>query len=200
MIPARRRTPPSRAAFATLVVLAGATAAMAAEGGHGESHAPDGAAWMTLGFSAVNFTIFALLIYRFGWPGVREFLAGRRNDVAAAMAAAEAARQEAEAIRREYAEKEAGLEETRRRMLEEIRLGAAADRDRLIHEAQAAAERLRADAERQAEHDLARARRELRAEAARLAAELAEKEVRAKLTDTDRSRLLQEFVEGVARQ
>ncbi len=200
MTPARQRLPLASSACAALLVFAGAAAAVASEGGHGEAHGPDGAAWLTLGFSAVNFTIFALLIYRFGWPGVRDFLSGRRDEVAAAMAAAETARREADAIRREYAEKEAGLEETRRRMLEEIRLGAAADRDRLLREAQDAAERLRVDAERQAEHDLARARRELRAEAARLAAELAEKEVRAKLTDADRSRLLQEFVEGVARQ
>lgn len=197
MIRGRRRLVPAATLLASLVAV---TAAHAVEGGHGEAHGGDGAAWLTLAFSAVNFAIFAFLIQRYAWPAVREFLANRHDEVATAMAAAETARREADAIRREYAEKEAGLEETRRHMLEEIRLTAAADCERLMNEAQAAAERLRADAERQAEHDLARARRELRAEAARLAAELAEKEVRAKLTDADRSRLLKEFVEGVARQ
>jgi F-type H+-transporting ATPase subunit b len=85
-------------------------------------------------------------------------------------------------------------------MLEEIRQGAASDREKMLVDAKAAAERLRAEAERQAEHDLARARRELRAEAAKLAAELAEKDVRSRLSDSDRARLVSEFVEGVARQ
>jgi len=188
------------------LVLVNVAVAFASEAAHGgapgaEAHqGPDSAAWLTLGFSFVNFTIFVILIRKYAWPAISSSLSSRRREVADAMAAAEQARQEAEAIRRDYAGKEAALDETRRRMLEELRLGAVADRDKLLKEAEAAARRMRADAERQAEHDLARARRELRAEAARLAAELAEKEVRAKLTDADRARLVREFVEGVARQ
>jgi F-type H+-transporting ATPase subunit b len=177
-----------------------ATAALAAEGGHGSDGAHSQAAWLTLLFSAVNFSIFVFLLTRYAWPALRDFLVKRRHEVAEAMAAAERAREEAEAIRREFAAKEAALEETRRRMLEEIRQGADADRARSLREAQEAGERLRAEAARQAEHDLARARRELRAEAARLAAEIAEKEVRSRLNDADRSRLVREFVEGVSKQ
>jgi F-type H+-transporting ATPase subunit b len=187
---------------ATFAVLAVRTAAFASENAHGGEggHGPDSAAWLTLGFAFFNFTLFVLLLLKYAWPAVRDFLASRHQEVAEAMAAAEEARKETEAIRAEFAQKEAALEETRRRMIEEIRQGAAADREKALREARAAAERLRADAERQAEHDLARARRELRAEAARLAADLAEKEVRVRITDADRSRLVREFVEGVARQ
>lgn len=187
---------------ATFAVLAVRTAAFASESAHGGegAHGPDSAAWLTLGFAFFNFTLFVLLLLKYAWPAVRDFLASRHQEVADAMAAAEEARKETEAIRAEFAQKEAALEETRRRMIEEIRQGAASDREKALREAQAAAERLRADAERQAEHDLARARRELRAEAARLAADLAEKEVRVRITDADRSRLVREFVEGVARQ
>jgi len=193
------------AGVAAVVALSSVAGVLASEGAQGASpgeqaaHGPDSAAWLTLGFSFVNFTIFAFLIHRYAWPAVCSFLSIRRKEVVDAMAAAEKARQEAETIRRDCAQKEAALEETRRRMLEELRLGAAADREKLLQEAGAAAQRLRAEAERQAEHDLARARRELRAEAARLAAELAEREVRARLTDADRARLVREFVEGVAK-
>jgi F-type H+-transporting ATPase subunit b len=189
---------------ATFVVAVNATFALAEtahEAGHDEAHGGghDGAAWTTLAFTFVNFSIFLFLLNKYAWPAVKTALSSRRREVADAMAAAEQARLEAEAIRRDYAQKEAALEETRRRMLEEISRGAEADRAKLMKEAEAAAERMRADAERQAEHDLARARRELRAEAARLAADLAEKEVRSKLTDADRARLVREFVEGAAR-
>jgi len=190
-----------RLCTASIVLFGNAALAMASEPAHGSdaAHGPDSAAWLTLLFSFVNFSIFVVLLRKYAWPAIQSFLSGRRKEVADAMAAAEQARLEADAIRRDFAEKEAALGETRRRMLEELRQGAAADREKLLAEAQAAAQRLRAEAERQAEHDLARARRELRAEAARLAADLAEKEVRAKLTDSDRSRLVREFVEGVAR-
>ena len=177
-----------------------AVSAAASEAGHEAAHGPTPEAWMGLMFSFLNFAIFAFLIYRYAWPAVRDFLSSRRMEVVDAMALAEQARAETEAIRAEYASKEAALEETRRHMLDEIRQGAASDREKLLREAEAAAKRLREDAERQAEHDLARARRELRAEAAKLAAELAEKEVRARLSDGDRARLVSEFVEGVAAQ
>jgi F-type H+-transporting ATPase subunit b len=188
-------------ALSALALLAATTASVASEAAHGgeAAHGPDAAAWMSLGFAFFNFSLFVFLLFRYAWPAVKDFLASRHKEVAAAMAAAEEARKETEAIRSEFAKKEAALEETRRRLIEDIRQGAAADREKALQEAKAAAERLRADAERQAEHDMARARRELRAEAARLAAELAEKEVRRRLTDTDRSRLVREFVEGVAR-
>lgn len=200
----RVRTNLRLAAVTAYVVATSAAVAVASEAGHEAAHAAegdhgDGGAFLALVFSFVNFSIFLFLLKKYAWPAVRDFLATRRSEIADAMAAAEQARAEAEAIRRDYASKEAALEETRRRMLEEIRAGAAADRERLLRDAQAAAERLRADAERQAEYDLARARRELRAEAARLAAELAEQEVRTKLTDADRARLVREFVEGAAR-
>lgn len=195
----RRHRAAMQAALAVALVLGTRALALASDphGGDGGHHRPDLAAWMTLLFSFVNFSIFLYLIRRFAWPAARDYLATRHREVADAMAVAEQARAEAEAIRAEFAEKEAALEETRRHMLEELRLGAQADREKLIEDARNAAERLRAEAERQAEFDLARARRELRVEAARLAAELAEKEVQARLTEADRSRLVREFVEGV---
>lgn len=187
-----------RACVTTLLVMQAVTS-VASEAAHHEGGS-ESAAWVTLGFSFVNFLIFAILMRKYAWPAVRDFLSSRRKEVAEAMAAAEQARREAEAIRAEYSAKEAALEETRRRMLEEIREGAALDREKSLREATAAAERLRADAERQAEHDLARARRELRAEAARLAAKLAEKDVEARLTEADRARLVREFVDEVSAQ
>ena len=185
-------------ALAVALIAAADVAAAAAEGGHAPHEDPG--AWVTLAFTTINFLVFAFLMYRYAWPALRDFLAGRSDEVASAMAAAEEARREAEAIRAEYAVKEAALEETRQRMLEEIRQNAAADREKALQAAREAADRLRADAERQAEHDLARARRELRAEAAKLAAEIAEKDVQARMSEADRARLVREFVEGVARQ
>lgn len=189
-----------RRSVAVSVFVLAAGIAGAAETAHGTEAGHDNAALLSLVFSFFNFSVFVFLLYKYAWPALRDFLSSRRKEVADAMAAAEQARQEAEAIRREFTIKEAALDETRRRLLEEIRQGAAVDRERALKDAKAAADRLRAEAERQAEHDLARARRELRAEAAKLAAGLAEAEVRARLTEADRARLVRDFVEGVAKQ
>lgn len=167
-----------------------------------EGHATEGHQsrdWGGLAFAVINFSLFLMVLRRFAWPAVKDFLQGRRSEIAEAMSVAARAIAEAEEIRREYAAKEAALGETCRKMVEEIREGAALDRQRALAAASAAAERLKADSERQAASELARARRELRAEAARLATELAEVEIRKKLTAQDRSRLLDEFVAGVSR-
>lgn len=176
--------------------------AMASTAPH-QTAAPGAAAhqsadWGGLALAFINFSLFLMVLRRFAWPALRDFLHGRRREIAEAMSVAARAMAEAEAIRSEYAAKEAALEETRRRMVEDIREGAAADRQNALAAAAKAAERLKADAERQAASELARARRELRAEAARLATQLAEVGIREKLDAADRSRLIQDFVAGVS--
>jgi len=187
------------AIVAAAVLLADAGQAFGAGGG-GHDGPPTVGAWVTLGFTFFNFFLFIWILRRFAWPPIVRFLANRHQDVKDAMAVAEKARAEAEEVKKEYALKEAALEGTRTRMIEEIRAAAVADRARALQEAEALAERLRSEVERQAGNELARARRELRAEAARLAAELAEKELRATMTAADRTRLVREFVEGVAQR
>ncbi len=194
-----RFAPTRKAMFAAALLLALTTVAIASEEAHGAAEGHDSAAWLTLGFAFFNFSLFVFLLRKFAWPPVKDYLISRRAEVEAAMAAARNAREEAEAVRREFAIKELALEETRRRMLEELRLGAESDRERALQDAETAAKRMKAEAEQQAQNELSRARRELRAEAARLAADLAERDVRAKLTDADRTRLVREFVERVAR-
>jgi F-type H+-transporting ATPase subunit b len=186
------------AAGTTVVLLSSVAGQAVAAGGGGHDGPPPVGAWITLGFTFFNFFLFIWILRRFAWPPVVRFLANRHQEVKDAMAVAEKARAEAEEVKREYALKEAALEETRARMIEEIRAAAVSDRAKALREAEAIAGRLRSEVERQAENELARARRELRAEAARLAAELAEKELRGTMTAADRTRLVREFVEGVA--
>ncbi len=154
--------------------------------------------WGGLAFAVVNFSLFLIVMHRFAWPALRDFLRGRRREITDAMTLAAQAMVEADEIRRASASKEAALDETRRRMVDDIREGAAADRQRALAAASEIAKRLKADAERQSVSELARARRELRIEAAGLAAKLAEVQLRDNLNAEDRSRLIKEFVVGVS--
>jgi F-type H+-transporting ATPase subunit b len=172
--------------------------AMAAEEGHQEAHG--GGGWIMLILTVANFAIFVGLMRHFASAPLRDYLRGRRQEVADAIAAADKAKAEADALKREYETKAAGLEQARKDLIDEIRSIANADRERALAAAREASDRLREDAERRARSELERARQELRAEAAILAAEIAAKRVGERLDEPRRRRLLDEFLGRVDRR
>ncbi len=181
-----------------IVTLLWASVAMAAGGGHdGETHHASGA-WLNLLFAGINFTLFVYLLRRFTRVPLSDFLGKRRKEMVEAMSKAVRAKEEADRIKTEYEAKAAALDETRQKLVDELRAIAVKDRDRMLAAAEAAGQRLREEAERTAQSDLERARRELRAEAARLAAELAARDIESRLTADDRRGLVHEFLEELA--
>ncbi|MFP6608966.1 MAG: ATP synthase F0 subunit B [Deltaproteobacteria bacterium] len=187
------------AVLAALIIVALGSAALAASGGHGDEHGGGSEKWTLLAFTVTNFLIFLFLMRRFTGKPLRDFLLRRRQEVEEALGAASRAKAEAEAVKREYEEKEQRLGQHKQVILDEVRAIAEADGKRLRAAAEESAERMLADAERTAASDLERSKRELRAEAARLAAELARKRVRGEIDAATSRRLLDEFLEGVGR-
>jgi F-type H+-transporting ATPase subunit b len=185
--------------FLLLTAFVVALPAIASASGTAE-HAQGGptpAQWKLLAFTAANFAIFIYLMFRLARTPLRDFLSGRRRDVVAGMEEAARLKEEAERLKREYEAKSAALDQTRADLIAEVRAVAQASRERALAEAREAAERLRRDSDRTAQSDLERAREELRAEAARLAQGLAADELRSRLTEQDRQRLLSEFLTRV---
>jgi F-type H+-transporting ATPase subunit b len=182
-----------------LAILFAETALASSAGGHGDAHGPSSAQWTTLVFTVINFSIFVFLMFRFTKAPLVDFLTGRRRELVEAMSAAARAKEEAEQLKAEYEEKSAQLEETRRTLIEEFKEMAAKDRERILEEAAASTARMLRDVKLRADNELDQAKRELRAETARLAAEMAEAEIRGKLDPAVRGRLLGEFLEGVTR-
>jgi F-type H+-transporting ATPase subunit b len=186
-----------------LVLVAGvfvpALAVASAGAPHGEHGAPSAAQWKLLAFTATNFILFASLMVWLGRKPLRDFLVNRRKQLAQGMEEAARLKADAERLKREYEQKAAALDKMRDELVGEIRAIAQADRETSLAAAKQASERMRLDAERTAQSDLERARQDLRAEAARLAQELARDEVKRRLTDQDRKRLLNEFLESVSK-
>jgi F-type H+-transporting ATPase subunit b len=176
-----------------------ALAAAATGEHHGEHGAPTSAQWQLLGFTVANFVIFVALMVWLGRKPLRDFLLNRRRQLVDSMEEAARLKADAERLKREYERKAAALDKMRDDLIAEVRAIAETDRLNAVASAEQAAQRMRLDAERTARSDLERARQELRAEAARLAEELAREEVRRRLTDQDRRRLLQEFLSRVGR-
>lgn len=174
-------------------LLAAPAVAIAAGGGEhgGEGHGGN-ALW-----HALNLILLVGVLVYVGRKPLQEFFSGRRREI-------ETNLQRSAAL---LAESESRLGEWNRRMqrldqeVEEIRQGAreraAAERDRILADAQVAAERVRRDAGAAIEQETRRARNELRQEATALALDLASDLLRQRMTAEDRARLVDEFIQKI---
>jgi F-type H+-transporting ATPase subunit b len=140
--------------------------------------------------------LLAVLIY-FARQPIREFFQDRRAQIQNDIHSAEELRRETEERHAKWNRRILELESD----LEEIRVDgrrrAEAERDRILAEARALAERIRSDATAAIDQELQRSREILREEAADLAVELARRLVRETVDDADRARLVDEFIERI---
>jgi F-type H+-transporting ATPase subunit b len=181
-----------RAAFAQALLLASAAPARAAgaEGGGG----PGDLLW-----PAVNLAILIAALVHFGRRPIRDFFAARHGRIRDDLDAAARSLAEAESRHAEWQRRLAELDREVQRVRERSRELAEAEREHLLAEASVAADRIRADARLALEQEVRRAREELRREAAELALELAAEKLRTRVSDADRSRLTDEFIETIER-
>jgi F-type H+-transporting ATPase subunit b len=181
------RSPLLAALVATLAPLA---ARAAEEGGHGASAA-------TVFWHAFNLLVLIGVLVYFGRGPIAAFLSARREQIeegieSAGRELAEAERRLATCEQRASA-LDAELAEIRR----VVRQQAESDRDRLLAEARATAERIQRDAVAAAEQELRHARERLRAETVDLAVKIAADTLRTHVTDGDRVRLVDDFVQRI---
>jgi F-type H+-transporting ATPase subunit b len=180
-------------AFALLAVALVPGSALA-ESGHGEGH---GSPW-TLIWQGVNVVILVGVLLHFGGPSIKAFFAGRRQDIATQIDRAAALLAEAEARVAEWNGRMARLDSEIAEIGRTTRERAEIERQRIVADATRSAERIRRDAGIAIEQETARARDQLRADATRLAVELAADLLRQHVTDADRNRLVDEFIQQIA--
>ncbi len=148
-------------------------------------------------WQAVNLAIILGALIYFARKPVTEFFSTRRAQITSDLESAASLLSEAETrnseIQRRLVDLESQLEEIR----ETTRRRAEEESERILAEANKTAARIQADATAAVEHELHRAQRALRAEAADLALELAGQLLREQVTDSDRERLLDEFITRV---
>jgi len=145
----------------------------------------------------VNLIILIAVVVHFARKPMRDYFAGRRSEIQSELKGAADQLAEAETTyakwQRRLIDLEAELEEIRTMS----RQRAEAERDKILSDARAAAERIRRDAAVAVEMELRRAREELRVEATQLAIELATEQLEREVTDADRDRLLDEFIDRI---
>ncbi|TFG93030.1 MAG: hypothetical protein E4H11_08730 [Myxococcales bacterium] len=179
-----------RSGLALLLVLVPVLPAAASEGGGGLGD---------LVWPVSNLVILIVALVYFGRRPIRDFLSARQDRIRDDLDAAASALAQAEARHSEWQRKLTQLDTEMARIREQARERAEAERKHILADASAAAERIRRDARSAADQELRRAREELRREAAELALELAAETLRARVNDSDRSRLVDDFIETIER-
>ncbi len=178
----------ARAGIAGVVVLIASSAVLASD--PAEAGSPvSGLLWQML-----NLAILLAVLAYFGRKPLGKFFAERGTRIRTNLEDAASLLAEAEAHYSQGQRKLIALDEELARIRTDGRRRAEQEREAIVAEAQAAADRIHRDAVATVEQELRRAKASLRAEAAVLATEIAEEILRDRLDEGDLDRLMDEFI------
>jgi len=176
------------------MVLVAGTVAYAAGGGGEEHHPLD---WKDFGYRMFNFIILAGFLWWLSAKKVKEFFAGRRNDIKESLNQAQAAKEEAERKYKEYVAKLEKATDEIDGIAEMIKVQGMAEKEKMIEEAKKAAVKIEEDTKARMEQEFSTARNQLRAEAAQLSIQLAEELLKRNITIQDHEKMVKEYMDKV---
>jgi F-type H+-transporting ATPase subunit b len=148
-------------------------------------------------FPILNFVLLIAVLVYFARKPALAFFGERRDRIQGDLRSAAELKKQAEERYAKWQRRLADLETELASIRETSRERATTEREHILADARASAERIRRDASTAIEQELRRARARLREEASDLAVELAAGILREQVTEADRDRLLDEFVARV---
>ena len=146
-----------------------------------------------LAINVVNILILFFVTRALLYKPVKKFLETRREKERKALADAEKAKADAEALRTEYEAALSGVESEKAEILSSARAEARQAALAIRSEADRGAERIRREAEAQAENTLKKAVEDARREAGDLAIDLSAKVLGREVTDEDNRAIIDSF-------
>ncbi|MGE5217434.1 MAG: hypothetical protein ACM3SP_10585 [Chloroflexota bacterium] len=150
-------------------------------------------------YPAINFAIYAAILYYFALPLVRSFLRSRREEIVQTIAQSTSKKQQAEAFVKEYKAKLAGVEQEAQTIQTSLLREGENEKARLLSETRTLAAKIQDDARFLADQEAKMARQKLREELADHAEAMAVELVRKNISAADQSRLAGEFIQGIGR-
>ena len=162
--------------------------------GDGGDHGPS---TTELIWQAVNLALLVGVIFAVARKPLQKYFSDRRSQIRGDIDEASDFLKESEARYSEWQGKLVDLETELEQIRTTSRRRAEEEGARILEEARAAAERIKQDAGAAVDQELRRAQNDLRDEAADLAVELAANLLRDRVGDSDRDRLLDEFISNV---
>lgn len=163
----------------------------------GGAHAFDGSVPPIVFHQLVNVVLFVLLLYVLLRKKVAEVFKGRSADFHSALTKAQAAKQDAEARKKEIQDRLNKLESTAAEGLQTARTEAEALRKKILADAEELTQNLRTEAQRTAQFEIERAKAELREELLTHSIQAAKKVLAENTNEADQKRLQSEFVEKI---
>lgn len=151
-----------------------------------------------LGYLVINFLVLAFLIHRLILRKLIQDNATRHDDIRRQVEAAAESLAEATSLVADYKSRIERVAQESQQILEQARRAAEADRLRLIGEAELEVERFKAGAMAAAQREVGQRRAELEAEVVDRAIARAGDLLRARFTDADQSRLVDDFAVELA--
>lgn len=180
-----------------LAILALAGLGFAAEGG-GEHHVDTAKQMKDFMWRCIDFVaLLGILVWAIKKADMKKSLANRRDGIEKALREAEEARAAAEKKFAEYNQKLATANKEIDELQAAIRREGALEKERIIAEAKASAEKIKEQAKVAADQEVLKARAELRAEATKLSIQLAEQTLKEKVRQDDQDRLVGEYLSKV---
>ncbi len=168
-----------------------------ASGGEGEHGAPPKGWVATDTYRVMNFSVLALALFFLLRKPVKQALNGRIQDIKDQLSDLETQKQTAEKQLADYNERLARLDHEAKEIMEAYIQQGHEAKARILKAAEASAEKLEEQAKRNIEHEFQKAKEELHAEILEKALGQAEVIVKAKITDDDQNRLVDEYLEKV---
>ncbi len=168
------------------------------EGGNGGEHAQVSKGWVaTDTYRVMNFTVLAVALFFLLRKPLVKGLGARTAGIRDQLSDLEARKKEAESQLAAYTEKLAELDQEAERLVAEyVRQGNEA-KERILLEAEQAAEKLEAQALRNIEHEFKTAKVKLQADILEKALVKAEEIIQERITAEDQDRLVDEYLEKV---
>ncbi|MBI5571043.1 MAG: ATP synthase F0 subunit B [Desulfomonile tiedjei] len=178
-----------------LLLVLGASLVFAAEAGH-EGEGSPWNTWMLLWRVINTVALIVLLVYFLKKPLVT-FFAERKEQISKDLDDAREQRERAERLLKDYEAKIAGMEQELAKMRAELAKASEAESKKLLEAADAMSVKMVDAARLAAEQEVRKAKAALKNEAVDLAVELAEALIREKITDQDRRRIVEDYLDKV---
>jgi F-type H+-transporting ATPase subunit b len=171
-----------------------AACAVAAEQGGGENAA---AAWKDFMWRVINFVLFAAIIYKLAWKRIKDFFAGRRQQIASELKNLQDRKAGAEQRLAEVEKSIADIDKERQEILDQAREQGEALKASIVEKAHSEARKIQEQAQAKAVQERQQMIQDIRSEMADQIIESAEKLIVDKLKKKDQEKLIDDYLTKV---
>ena len=148
----------------------------------------------------LNFAVLMYILYKLAWKRLVNFFRNRREDIRTSLAETKERREEAEERFKEYEVKLAKATDDIQNISEMIKAQGLAEKQKLIADAEKAAEKMKEDAKARMDQEVKKAGSQLRSEAVELSIRVAEDILKRNVSQEDHEKMVKEYMDRMVKE